>query len=387
MRLLGDRMGITWKCCAKVLCLPSRWIDKKEAPLAILQVSVRPAFSLPRSVDSQRSDPAAAPQVSSNGNHTIQQSYPVQINENEPLASAHPPSLWQKVVWRLMPSTTIGRALISARERLDESGSPTASLDAQVILAYALGVDRSWLFAHHEYTLSADQANAYTELIARRMDHEPVAYLIGRKEFYGLDFQVDRRVLIPRPETELLVDAVLDFIAERTDQPCLVADVGTGSGAIALAVAANAPQVQVYAIDLSQDALAVAQSNVDHLDERKQVHLLHGDLLTPLPAAVDMIVANLPYISSVVYPKLDADVRDYEPKLALEAGSEGLDAITRLLQQAPRYLRPAGAIFLEISHDQGKAAMALAQSLLPNAYNIALRQDYHGHDRLITIVL
>lgn len=356
--------------------------------MAILQVSVGPAFSLPRSVDSQRSDPTAAPQLSSNSIHATQQSYPVQINENDPLATTHPSSLWQKVIWRLMPSTTIGRALISARERLDEAGSPTASLDAQVILAYALGVDRSWLFAHHEYTLSAEQANAYTDLIARRMQHEPVAYLIGRKEFYGLEFQVDRRVLIPRPETELLVDAVLDFITERADNACLVADVGTGSGAIALAVAANAPQVQVYAIDLSQDALAVAQSNVAQLDERKQVHLLHGDLLTPLPQAVDIIVANLPYISSTVYPKLDADVRDYEPKLALEAGSEGLDAITRLLQQAPRYLRrPEGAIFLEISYDQGKAAMALAQSLLPDAYDISLRQDYHGHDRLITIIL
>lgn len=355
--------------------------------MAILQVNVRPAFSLPRSVDSQRSGLTAAPQVSSNGKHATQQSHPLQTNENNPLVTKQPPSLWQKVVWRLMPSTTIGRALISARERLDEAGSPTASLDAQVILAYVLGVDRSWLFAHHEYTLSAEQANAYTELIARRMRHEPVAYVIGRKEFYGLDFQVDRRVLIPRPETELLVDAVLDFIADRTDKACLVADVGTGSGAIALAVAANAPQVKVYALDLSQDALAVAQSNVEQLDERKQVHLRHGDLLTPLPEAVDIIVANLPYISSAVYPKLDADIRDYEPKLALEAGAEGLDAITRLLQQAPRYLRPGGAIFLEISYDQGKAVTALAQSHLPSAYDILLRQDYHGHDRLITIVL
>lgn len=355
--------------------------------MAILQVSVRPAFSLPRSVDSQRSDLTAAPQVSSNGNHATQQSHPLQTNESDPLALPQPSSLWQKVVWRLMPSTTIGRALISARERLDEAGSPTASLDAQVILAYVLGVDRSWLFAHYEYTLSAEQANAYTELIARRMRHEPVAYLIGRKEFYGLDFQVDQRVLIPRPETELLVDAVLDFIADRADKACLVADVGTGSGAIALAVAANAPEVKVYAIDLSQDALAVTRSNIAQLDERKQVRLLHGDLLTPLPEAVDIIVANLPYISSAVYPKLEADVRDYEPKLALESGSEGLDAITRLLQQAPRYLRPGGAIFLEISYDQGKAVMALAQSLLPNAYDHALRQDYHGHDRLITIVL
>lgn len=354
--------------------------------MAILQVNVRPALSLPFPVDSQRSESTDEAHLLTN-HHTTQPSYSLQTDPSDPLFTAQPPSFWQKVVWRLMPSTTIGRALISARERLDEAGSPTASLDAQVILAYVLGVDRSWLFAHHEHTLSAEQATAYTELIARRIHHEPVAYLIGRKEFYGLDFQVDRRVLIPRPETELLVDVVLDFVSGQQDSGYLVADVGTGSGAIALAVAANAPHVQVYAIDLSPDALAVAQANVDQLDVRKQVRLLQGDLLTPLPEAVDVIVANLPYISSTVYPKLDADVRDYEPKLALEAGPEGLDAITRLLQQAPHYLRPEGMIFLEISYDQGKAALALAHTLLPNAYNISLRQDYHGHDRLLTIML
>lgn len=359
--------------------------------MAILQVNVRPALSLPFSVDSQltnsqrREARDTTRQLSSN-QHTTQPSNSLQTDPSDPLFTAQPPSFWQKIVWRLMPSTTIGRALISARERLDEAGSPTASLDAQVILAYVLGVDRSWLFAHHEYTLSAEQANAYTELIARRIHHEPVAYLIGRKEFYGLDFQVDRRVLIPRPETELLVDAVLDFVTDRAARSMVVADVGTGSGAIALAVAANAPHTQLYAIDLSQDALAVAQANVTQLDARQQVRLLHGDLVTPLPEAVDVIVANLPYISSVVYPKLDADVRDYEPKLALEAGPEGLDAIARLLQQAPRYLRPEGAIFLEISYDQGAAVLVLAKSLLPNTYSISLRQDYHGHDRLITIM-
>ncbi|MBX3015272.1 MAG: peptide chain release factor N(5)-glutamine methyltransferase [Caldilineaceae bacterium] len=354
--------------------------------MAILQVNERPAVSLQFPVASQRRDRTDETQLSIH-HHTTRPSDSLQTDSPDPLFTAQPPAFWQKVVWRLMPSTTIGRALISARERLDEAGSPTASLDAQVILAYVLEVDRSWLFAHHEYTLSAEQANAYTELIERRMHHEPVAYLIGRKEFYGLEFQVDRRVLIPRPETELLVDAVLDFVSARADYAYLVADVGTGSGAIALAVAANAPQVAVYAIDLSTDALAVAQANVTRLDERQQVRLLQGDLLAPLPEAVDVIVANLPYISSSVYPKLDADVRDYEPKLALESGPEGLDAITRLLQQAPNYLRPEGAIFLEISYDQGQAALALAKRLLPNAYHVSLRQDYHGHDRLVTIIL
>lgn len=354
--------------------------------MAILQVNVRLALSFQPTVDAQRSEQTDGTGLLSNHQSGTQQSTPLKTNQTEPGPTAQSTSLWQKIVWRLMPSTTIGRALISARERLDEAGSPTASLDAQVILAYVLGVDRSWLFAHHDYALSTEQADAYTELITRRIFHEPVAYVVGRKEFYGLDFQVDRRVLIPRPETESLVDAVLHFVTAHADTCRLVADIGTGSGAIALAVAANAPQLRVYAIDVSEDALAVAQSNVTKLDERKQVQLLHGDLLTPLPEAVDVIVANLPYISSTVYPELEADVRDYEPKVALESGPEGLDAITRLLKQAPQYLQPQGAIFLEISYDQGEAVMTLANKLLPNAYHISLRQDYHGHDRLVTII-
>lgn len=296
------------------------------------------------------------------------------------------PSAWQKIIWKLMPFTTVGRALNSARERLHEAGCSSASLDAQVILAYVLGVDRSWLFAHHEYKLSPEQADAFTDLIARRMAHEPVAYLVGKREFYGLDFLVDQRVLIPRPETELLVDAVLDIVADREDERIIVADVGTGSGAIALSVAHNCPHARIYAIDLSDDALEVAHSNVERLDERGQVTLAHGDLLTPLPERAHVIVANLPYISSVIYPQLDADVRDFEPQLALEAGPEGLDAIHRLLHQAPHYLLPEGIIFLEIGYDQGAAVAALAHHAFPNAQLVSVRKDYHGHDRLVTII-
>lgn len=293
---------------------------------------------------------------------------------------------WDKIVWKLMPSTTVGRALNSARERLNEANCATASLDAQVLLAHTLGVDRSWLFAHHEYKLNSDQAERYTRLIARRMKHEPVAYLTGRKEFYGLEFRVDRRVLIPRPETELLVDAVLDFSSMVNSDRVKIADVGTGSGAIALSVANHCPTAEIYAIDLSLDALEVAESNILRLDARGQVTLAQGDLLTPLPDQVDIIVANLPYISNDTYSTLDIDVRDFEPQLALEAGPEGLDVIYRLLQQASRYLQPNGAIFLEIGYDQGKSVPRLAQSIFPDAQRISVRQDYHGHDRLVTII-
>lgn len=295
---------------------------------------------------------------------------------------------WQKqVVWKLVPGTPVGRALVSATQRLEEAGNDTASLDAQVILAYILGKDRGWLFAHHDQALTQVEAETYTDMVARRAAAEPVAYLVGHREFYGLELMVDKRVLIPRPETELLVDVVLDHVESRSDQSVRMVDVGTGSGAVAVAVAANCKSIQVYALDLSPAALEVARENVRRHDSRGQVTLLQGDLLAALPEPVDIIAANLPYITSDDYPNLMADVRDYEPRLALEAGPEGLDLIARLLEQAPGHLFPGGVIFLEIGADQGQAVLNLVKQLLPQAKHISLRQDYHGYDRLVVIGL
>lgn len=295
---------------------------------------------------------------------------------------------WQKrVVWKLMPGTPVGRALVAATQRLEEAGSDTASLDAQVILAHILGKERGWLFAHYDQALTEEEAENFAELVARRAAAEPVAYLVGHREFYGLEIAVDPRVLIPRPETELMVDAVLDHIDSRANQQVRMVDVGTGSGAVAVAVAANCPSVHIYAVDLSPAALEVAQENVKQHDTRGQITLLQGDLLEPLPEAVDIIAANLPYITSDEYLNLMADVRDYEPRLALEAGPEGLDLIERLLDQAPGHLYPGGVIFLEIGSNQGAAVLELVERLLPQAKHIGLRQDYHGYDRLVVIGL
>ncbi len=293
----------------------------------------------------------------------------------------------QPVVWNLMPATTVGRAVNAATQRLEEAGVSTARLDAQVILAHVLGVGRSWLFAHFEYALDDAQASQFTELIARRVKHEPVAYLIGRKEFYGIELQVDRRVLIPRPETEMLVDAVLVVAANQSPEPVTVADVGTGSGAIALAVAANAENARIYALDVSPDALAVAAANTAKHDSRDQVTLLHSDLLASLPEPVDVIVANLPYVTSADYRTLDLDVRKYEPQLALEAGERGLDVIARLLRQVPSHLCPGGTVFLEIGYDQGQAVLGLVADILPQALNADVHKDYQGRDRMVTFNL
>ena len=295
---------------------------------------------------------------------------------------------WQKdMVWKLMPGTPVGRALVAATQRLEEAGSDTASLDAQVILAHVLDKERGWLFAHYDQALSEEEAETFADMVARRAAAEPVAYLVGHREFYGLNLVVDQRVLIPRPETELLIDAVLDHVESRANQQVRMVDVGTGSGAIAVAVAANCPSVQVYAVDLSPAALEVARKNVEQHDSRGQVTLLNGDLLSPLPEPVDVIAANLPYITSGDFPNLMADVRDYEPRLALEAGPEGLDLIERLLDQAPGHLYPGGVIFLEIGADQGQGVLQLVTRLLPQARHVGLRQDYHGYDRLVVIGL
>ncbi len=289
--------------------------------------------------------------------------------------------------WKLAPSTTVGYALNSATQRLKEAEIDTAHLDAQVILAHVLGVDRSWLFAHYEIELSTKQADRFTDLIARRIRQEPTAYLVGHKEFYGLDLLVDRRVLIPRPETELLVDEVLTEIDLHNAPEVTVADVGTGSGAIALAVAANSERARIYAMDISRSALAVARVNGRRLDCRKQITFLRGDLLAPLPEAVNIIVANLPYISSADYQELDATVRDYEPRLALESGVDGLDAICHLLRQAPGYLKNDGKLYLEIGHGQGETIRTLARNLLPQARNIEVHLDYHQRQRMAVIAM
>lgn len=287
--------------------------------------------------------------------------------------------------WSLTKGTPVGRALVSAAQRLSDSGSETAQLDSQVLLAHVLKQTRSWLFAHHEHELSDVDCQRYADLVTRRRRREPVAYLLGRKEFYGLEFAVDPRVLIPRPETELLVDLALAQISDRAGRPVVVADVGTGSGAIAITVAVHAPGTKVYGIDISRDALVVAEENRKRLAAEGGPQFLEGDLLSPLPEPADVIVANLPYIADSEYSGLQSDVRDYEPKVALQAGVEGLDLIERLLAQLPSRMQPRGAVLLEISPRQGEVVQRMAQELRPKPSYVGLRQDYSGLVRTVTL--
>ena len=277
-------------------------------------------------------------------------------------------------VWSLDRSSDVGRALLAATRRLAETGSETPQLDAAVLLASVLGVNKSWLYAHPDRPLAEVELAGYEALVRRRMGQEPVAYLVGFKPFYGLDITVDRRVLIPRPETELLVERVLAHVGRliRSGQRPRAADVGTGSGAIAVALAVNAPELAVYATDVSDAALEVAAQNVWRYGVGEQVQLLPGALLDPLTEPVDLIVANLPYVATAHLAGLPPQVRDYEPVLALDGGPDGLRVIATLLDalghpQGRAKLRPGGRVYLEIGADHGEPAKALVYVTLPGA--------------------
>lgn len=268
---------------------------------------------------------------------------------------------------------------------LADHGIETPNLEAQILLAHVLGVSREWLFAHGDEPISPTDQQKIERLLARRLQHEPVAYLTGSKAFYGRPFAVDRRVLIPRPETELLVDRAVAWLASAGLAHPLAADIGTGSGCIAVTLALEWPLLTVYGVDLSPDALAVAQGNVETLDAAARVTLLQGDLLSPLPEPVDLIVANLPYVTDGAYADLEPGVRVHEPRLALTAGPLGLDQIQRLLLQAPGHLRPGGAILLEIGYDQGESVPHLVRQHLPPSATVTLHQDWAGLDRVVAI--
>jgi release factor glutamine methyltransferase len=284
---------------------------------------------------------------------------------------------------------TIGAALAWARDRL-RAASATARLDAELLLAHILGWSRARVLAEGRLPLADAQRAAFRDLVARRAALEPVAYLTGHKEFYGLDFVVDRRVLVPRPETELLIDLARQFAWRRRARfeaidriaPLLIADIGTGCGCIAVVLALQLPEAQVYAIDISRDALAVAGRNVARHGVTRQVRLGEGDLLDALHEPVDLIVSNPPY---TVLSGIDEGVRRHEPRLALDGGPDGLAFYRRLLAAAPARLRRGGAVLIEIGATQSALVTDLARASFPSA-QIDVYQDLARLDRAVAIM-
>ena len=285
-----------------------------------------------------------------------------------------------------MPNRTIREAWARGRDLLAQA-SASPEIDARLLLQKATGLNHSYVLAHGEKALTSEQSATYDSFLARAAKKEPIPYLIGSTEFYGLLFEIGPAVLIPRPETELLVDRALAWTQARAQdrENLRIVDVGTGSGCIAISLAHQLSDPVIAAVDISFDALQVARRNARFLGTGK-VYFVQADLLTALPGPFDLIVANLPYIAADEWTVVDDGVKWYEPRVALDGGEDGLEFLRKLLYQAMYKLHPRGALFLEIGWRQGKAVTELATSLLPQA-DVRLLQDYAGHDRVVQILL
>lgn len=270
--------------------------------------------------------------------------------------SPPPPAAPAPDVW------TVRRVLEWTTGHLTKYGSDTPRLDAEILLAHCRQCRRIQLYTQYDEPLTDAVRAQMRGLVQRRAQREPVAYLVGHREFFSLDFEVTADVLIPRPDTETLVMEALTLLKSQPSPRVL--DLCTGSGCVAVAIAKNAPAATVTAVDISPPAAAIARKNVTRHKLEERVSILEGDLFAPLTAGTefDLIVSNPPYIPAAELATLDEDVRKYEPTLALDGGADGLDVIRRLLQQGRQWLRPEGTIALEFTPEQCDAVLALATS-------------------------
>lgn len=278
---------------------------------------------------------------------------------------------------------TIRRVVAWATDDLRSRGSSSPRLDVELLLGLVLKLDRVQLIVDADRPLSKDELAAYRALHRRRRAGEPVAYLRGVREFYGRNFRVDARVLVPRPETEILVETAL----RRTRALSLsarVLDLCTGSGCVAITLARERPTTRVVAVDLSEGALVVARENATRLGVTHQIALLRSDLYAALDpgARFDLITANPPYISELEIPSLPPDVRDFEPRLALAGGEDGLAVVRRVVLGARSFLAPGGVLALEVGAGQAPEVEALFEQ---GGFTAIERQrDYAGHERIVS---
>lgn len=274
-----------------------------------------------------------------------------------------------------LPAT---RAMVDgAAQRLRAAGVEDARREGELLLAHVLGVSRPELVAGLAgQAVSAQQSAAFNDAVARRCAREPLAYITGFKGFRHIELAVDGRVLIPRPETELLVAVAI------AGRPCALLDVATGSGAVALALAEELPECTVDAVDLSDDALAVARANSAALGLADRTRFWWSDLLAAVTEAYDCIVANLPYVPSGDIPGLQPEITEHEPLLALDGGADGLHLVRHLVMQAPAHLKPGGLLALEIGDGQGEAAADLLR--VAGFDGVEVQLDLGGQERVVS---
>lgn len=279
--------------------------------------------------------------------------------------------------------------LADARQRLTKVGIPEAALEARLLLAHAMGIEPTQLLLEPDLIVSVSQSAAFEAFMMRRLTREPVAYIIGEREFYGLSFQVDKRVLIPRPETELLVETALTVASERAadGEALLIADVGTGSGCIVVSLAVHLQKARFFGLDLSQEAVTLAQSNAQRHGVSGRIVFLDGNLLEPLPEPVDVIVANPPYVPTPNVETIQPEIRLHEPRMAVEGGNQGLEVTRRLLMEAEKHLLPRGAFLMETGHGQASDVVAAAKVAFPTATRIDMIPDLAGIPRMLRVQL
>ena len=275
--------------------------------------------------------------------------------------------------------------VVGARERFVRAGIPPdqAAIDAEVLARHATGWDRATYLSRRLEDLPAGAGDAYEAVVARRERREPVAYITGHREFWGLDFQVTPAVLIPRPETELIVEAALDWLERANGRAWRIAEAGTGSGCIAVSLALERPQATVVATDISAEALAVARGNGVRLGAAGRIAWVRTSMLEGVAGPFDLIVSNPPYVPREARAGLPPDVRDFEPDQALYGvGTDGLDLVRDLLGQAADRLAPGGWLLMEFGMGQGDAVRAAVESIRTLVL-IDVLSDLQGHQRTI----
>ena len=273
--------------------------------------------------------------------------------------------------------------LNSAGETLMRTGSPDAQLEAEVLIRHVLRIDRATFFRDLEQPVTDRDRKRLDDLVIRRLNREPLNYITGLREFYGLDFEVSDSVLIPRQETELLVDTVISLARSRPKCEMKICDIGTGSGAIAVSVAVNLPSAEVMAIDISQRALDIADANRRMHGVYNRVSLRRGNLLEPVDWKPEIIVSNPPYIRRSDLSLLQPEIQ-YEPSVALDGGPDGLEVIRGLLRQSSDKVSSTGAILFEIDSSQKESARMLSREYFPNS-EISILDDLSGNSRAILI--
>ncbi len=286
-----------------------------------------------------------------------------------------------------MDTWTIQKLLSWITEYFTNKRVDSPRLSAELLLSHVLSLKRIELYTQFDKLVSSQSLDILHQLVKRAGEHEPVAYLTGKTEFYSLQLEVTSDCMIPRPETELLVQRAIEFLRTR-DGIQFVCDLCTGSGCIAVAIAKNFSNARIIATDICDKTLATAARNVDKYQLNEQIKLLCGDLFEPVISQLDvetfdLIVSNPPYVTSAEYEKLDKNVKDYEPKTALYAGEDGMDVYRRIIEEADRFLKPGSAIMLEIGYAQGRAVSDLLEQTEVFT-EIRIEKDFNNNDRIVS---